>query len=114
MLFHKYVGENVEVTNFMSHFSMFVPTKSDVKLDNGNMGHAQVIGIILCHFTNCPIIYPVVPVYYYPGNNSNNISSGDLKFILVFKKLHMNILNIVILYTLKVVLGDHPTRLGKH
>ena len=29
-------------------------------------------------------------------------------FILVLRKLHMNLLNIVILLTLKVVLGDHP------
>ena len=46
VLFHKYVGTNVAVTNFMSHFSMFVPTKATAKLENGNMGYAQVIGII--------------------------------------------------------------------
>ena len=84
MLFHKYARENVAVTNCMSHFSMFVPTKSDVKLANGNMGHAQVIGIILCRFTNCPIIYPVVPVYYCPGHPSNTILSGDFKFHIGF------------------------------
>ena len=33
--------------------------------------------------------------------------------ILVFKGLHLNLLNIVNLFTLKVVLGDHPTRLAK-
>ena len=59
---------------------MFVPTKSDVKLANENMGHAQVIGIILCHFTNFPIIYPVAPVYYCPGHPSNTILPGELKF----------------------------------
>ena len=32
------------------------------------MVHSQGIWIILCHFTNCPIIYPVVPVYYCPGH----------------------------------------------
>ena len=32
-------------------------------------------------------------------------------YVLVFKKLHLNLLNIVTLLTLKVVLGDHPTRL---
>ena len=36
VLFHKYGGENVAVTNFMSHFSMFVPTKATAKLANGN------------------------------------------------------------------------------
>ena len=87
VLFHKYARENVAVTNCMSHFSMFVPTKSDVKLANGNMGHAQVIGIILCHFTNFPIIYPVVPVYYCPGLPSNTISPGALKWRVGFKKV---------------------------
>ena len=71
----------------MSRFSMFVPTKSDVKLANANMVHAQVIGIVLWNFTNYPIIYPVATVYYFPGNPSNTISSGELKFHLGFQKV---------------------------
>ena len=70
----------------MSHFSMFVPTQATVKLDNGNTGHAQGIGIILCCFPTCLIIYPVGPVYYCPGHPSNTISSGALNFYIVFKK----------------------------
>ena len=62
VLFHKYGGENVAVTNCMSHFYMFFPTKATVKLANGNTGHAQGIGIILCRFPNCSITYPVGPV----------------------------------------------------
>ena len=81
-LFHKYGGADVAVTNFMSNFSMLVPTKATVKLANVNTGHAQVIGIILCHFTNCSIIYPVGPVYYFPCHPSNIISLGALKFYL--------------------------------
>ena len=73
VLFHQYFGENVAVTNFVSQFSMFVPTKYDVKLANGNMGHDQVIGIILSRFTNCTILYVVVLVYYCPGHPSNII-----------------------------------------
>ena len=46
---------------------MFVSTKATVKFSNENTGHAQGIGIILCHFTNCTIIYPVGPVYYCLG-----------------------------------------------
>ena len=80
MLFHKDGGANVPVTNCMSHFSMFSPTKATVKLANINMVHSQVIGITLCHFTNCSIIYPVGPVYYFPVHPSNTISSGTLKF----------------------------------
>ena len=76
VLFHKYGGENVGVTNCMSHFSMFIPTKANVKLYNGNTLHAQVIGMISCNFPNCLIIYPVVTVYYLPGHPSNTIPLG--------------------------------------
>ena len=62
LLFHKYVGNNVAVINCTSPFYMFVPIKSDMKLANVNMVHAQGMGIILYLCTNCTIIYPVVPV----------------------------------------------------
>ena len=84
VLLHKYGRKNVAVKNCMSHFSMFVPTKATVKLANGNTGHAQGIGIILCRFPNCSIIYPVGPVYYCPGHPSKTISSGALKFYIGF------------------------------
>ena len=84
VLFHKDRGANVAVKICMSHFSMFVPTKSTVKLANENTGHAQGIGIILCRFPNCLIIYPVGSVYYCPGQPSNTISSGALKFYIDF------------------------------
>ena len=87
VLFHKYGGSNVTATNYMSHFSMLVPTKDTVELDNGNTVHAQGIGIILYRFPNCSIIYPVVPVYYCLGHNSNTISSGTIKFNAVFQKV---------------------------
>ena len=111
MLFHKYGGANVSVTNRMSETFMLVSTKATVKLDNGNTGHYQVIGIIICFFPNYPIIYPVLTVYYCPGHPSDNISSGALKCFLVFKRLHLKLLKIVILLTLKVVIGYHPTGL---
>ena len=111
VIFFKDGGENDAVTNFMSHFSMFFQTKATVKMANVNMVHTQGIGFILCCFTNCSVIYPVVPVYYCPRRPSKTISLGALKFMLVFKRLHMNLLNIVTLLTLKVFLGNHPTRL---
>ena len=111
MFFYKNGGANVAVTNFMSKISMFVPTKATVKLTNGNTGHAQGIGIILCRFPNFLIIYPVGPVYYFPGHPPNAISSDVLKFYVVLKKLHLNLLNIVTLLNLRVVLGDHHNRL---
>ena len=66
---------------------MFVPTKATVKLDNGNTEHAQEIGIILYRFPKCLIIYPVGPVYYFPGRHSNTISSGALKFYIGIKNI---------------------------
>ena len=66
---------------------MFFPTKATVKLDNGNTGHAQGIGIILCHLPNCSIIYPEGLVYYYLGHPYNTISSGALKFYVGFQKV---------------------------
>ena len=65
---------------------MLVPTKATVKLANGNTVHAQGIGIILFCFPNCPIIYPVGPVYYCPGLPLNTFSPGALKFYVYFQK----------------------------
>ena len=110
VLFHKYGGANVSVKNCISNFPMFVLTKATVKLANENMVHVQGIGVILCRFPNCSIIHPSGTVYYCPGHPSNTISSGPLKFILVLKRLHLNLLKIVTLLNLKVVLGDHTTR----
>ena len=91
---------------------MFIPIKVNAKLDHGNMGHAQVIGIVLCGFPNGPIVYPLGPVYYCLGHPPNTISLGYLKFYVCFQNLHLNLLNIVILLTLKVIIGDQPTRLA--
>ena len=52
VLFHKDGGDNVGVSNCLSQFSMFVPTKSNTNPANGNTGYAQGIEIILCHFKN--------------------------------------------------------------
>ena len=71
----------------MSHFSMFLPTKATVKQDNRNRLHYQVIGIILFHFPNCSIIYPVGPGYYCPSQPYNIISLGALKLYVEFKNV---------------------------
>ena len=55
VLFYKYRGENVSVANCMSHFSMFILTKSTMEVANVNTGHAQVNVILLCCFDNYPI-----------------------------------------------------------
>ena len=66
---------------------MFVPTKATVKLANGNTGHAQGIGIVLCRFPNFPIIYTVGPVYYCPGHPPNTIALVALKLFVGFQKV---------------------------
>ena len=83
---------NMEEQNFCCHkfhviLFMFVPTNATVKLDDGKMVHAQVIGFVLCHFPNCPIIYPVGPVYYFLDLPSATILLGDLKFHAGFKNV---------------------------
>ena len=87
VLFHKYGGANFALTNCMSHFSMFFPTKATVKLSNGNTVYDQIIVIVLCCSPNCSIIYPFGPVYYFPGHSSNTISSGALKFYIIILKV---------------------------
>ena len=89
VFFNKNGGENVSIKNCMSRISMFVPTKATVKLANVNTGHDQVIGINLCQFTYCKIIYLVVPVYYFSSHPSNTISLGALKFYVGFSKYYV-------------------------
>ena len=105
MFFHKYGEANVAVTNCMSHFSMFVPTKATVKLANGNTVNAQVIRIFLCRFLNCSILCPVRTVYYCLSNPSKTSHQVSSNFMLVFKMLHLNLFDIVILLILKFVLS---------
>ena len=88
VLFHKDGGANFGVKNCMSHFSMFVPTKANMKLANGNTGHTQGIGIILRSFPNFPIIYPVGLVHHCPVQPSNTISLGYLKWYVIFLKVN--------------------------
>ena len=107
VLFNKYEGENFAVTNCMSHFSMFIQTKYTVKLANGNTLYSQVIGIILCHFPNCPIIYMVGSVYYCPGQPSNTNSSGAQHFFVSFQKVTSEPLEHCNFFAIKVVLGNH-------
>ena len=65
---------------------MFAPIKATLKLANGNMVHDQGVGIILRRFHNCLIIYLVGTVYNCPGQPSNTIPSGALKFYAGFQK----------------------------
>ena len=92
MLFCKNGGTNFIVTNCMSKFYMFVPTKATMKLDNGNTVHAQVFGIVLYTFPNCSIIYTVLPVCYCPGHPSNTSSSIALKFYVGFQNVTSELL----------------------
>ena len=87
VFFHKYRGSNNRVTNFIPHFYLFIPTHANLKLANGKIGNDQGIGVVLYHFKNCPVIYPLGPVYYCPYCPSNSISSGNLKCSDSFQKV---------------------------
>ena len=89
---------------------MLVPTKATLKFANINTVHTQGTGIILYHFINCPIIYTVRPVYHCTGHPSNTISLSAFKFYVGFQKVTSEPLEKNI-FTLKVVIGDHHTRL---
>ena len=66
---------------------MYVPTRSNVKLADTNMGHAQGIEIILYQFTICPNIHPLGQAYFCPVNLQNTISLGTLKWYVGSKKV---------------------------
>ena len=53
-----------------------------MKLADRNTAHVQEIGIILCCFPKCTII-----VFYCLGHPSNTISSGALKFKVIYEPL---------------------------
>ena len=90
---------------------MFFPTKDTVKLANGNTGQTQGIGIILCHFPNYCIIYLVRQVYHCPCHSSSIISLDALKFYVGFLNGTSEPIEHCIFIIIKVVIGDHPTRL---
>ena len=50
VLFHKYGGANVAVTNCMSHFSVFVPTKATVKLAKETRDMSKELGLVYVAF----------------------------------------------------------------
>ena len=110
MFFNKYGGLNIVITNWFLNFSILVPTRANINFYDGNTGHAQVIGIILCKFPNCSNIYTLGPVYYCTDHPSNTISLDALKFHFGFKRFDLNHLNTVNLWTLKASLGGQNMR----
>ena len=94
---------NTEDKNLLSqitcHIFLYIwPTKATVELANGNTVYSQLVGVALCHLTKYSIIYLVVQVYCFPSRPSNTTSLLLSIFMLVFKRLHLNLLNIVIFY----------------
>ena len=111
VLFHKYGGANVAVTICMSHFYIVSPTKATVILDNGNMENYQVIGIIYVPFLTVLLYNQWEQFMIVQVTLPTPSHQAPSNFKLAFKRLYLNFLNIVALLTLKVVLGDYPTRL---
>ena len=90
---------------------MFVPNKATAKLANEKMVHAQGIEIILCCFPNYSIMYPVWKFIIFQVTPTTPYHQGISSCMLDLKRLDINLLNILILLTLKVVPRYHPTRL---
>ena len=67
-----------------------------MKLVNRNTGHAQVIGVILCHFHNCYIISGGGEVYFFQVTLTTPYNQVPSNSMVVFKRLHLNLLNIML------------------
>ena len=80
-----------------------------VKLANGNTVHAQLIGIVLYFFVILYIQWGDFIIFHVTFPTPSDWV--PFNFIFNFKRLHINLLNILILLTLRVVLGYHSTRL---
>ena len=94
VLFHKHWTEKVGFYDWSSKLSMLFPTRANVKLFDGKMGLAEVTGIILCWFTNYPVIYPAVLVYYCTCYPLKTISSVALKYYDEFQNKKIWTINI--------------------
>ena len=66
--------ENQMLQSQISCHTFLCFPQPNLKMANGNTKYAQGIGIILCRFPKCSIIYPVGPFYYYSCHPSNTIS----------------------------------------
>ena len=107
VLFHKHIGVNVAVTNCMSYFYMFVPTKDTMKLAIETWETTKEFGLFYVAFLTVPLFiqrYQFIIVKVNLPTPSNHVPSD---FMLDFKRLRLNILEIVTLLTLKVILGDY-------
>ena len=83
-----------------------------MKLANENTGHAQVIGTVYVAFLTVQLYIHLDQFIIFQVTLPKLYHQVPSSFILVFKRLHLNLLNIVTLLTVKVVLGDQPNRLA--
>ena len=107
-VFHKDVESNVRATNSIPYFSMFFPTKANVKFSNGNMVNSQVIGIFYVFLKHLPLYILRGTFVTFQVTLTIPYHWVTLNVMLVFKMIRLNLLNIVILCTLKIVCGGHP------
>ena len=73
MLFQKYGGENIGVANYLSGFLLLLLDRVNIKLNDGNMGHIQGIGIILSQYSNCQKISRGTILLMYSSSFKQNI-----------------------------------------
>ena len=81
-----------------------------MKLANGKRYMPKELGLFCFAFLTVPLYIQweqfIIFQFTLP-TPSNQVPSN---FMFAFKRLRLNLLNIVTLLTLKVVIGDHPTR----
>ena len=113
LLFHKYVGANVAVTNFKSHFLYLSQPRplwnwpiETRDMPKGLEFFYVVFLTVVLYIQWCQFIIVQVAL----TTLSHQVPSN---YMLVFKRLHINLLNVFSLLTLKVVLGYHTTILKK-
>ena len=56
------------LSKIVCHTFLCLSQPRPLKMANGNTGNYQGIGLFLCRFSNCYILYPVGLVYYFPGH----------------------------------------------
>ena len=113
MLFHKYRGANVAVTNWMSQFLClsqpsplwnWLTETRDMPKELGLFYVSFLTVILYIHQEQFIIVQVTIPTPY---------NKAPSNYMLALKRLSMKLLNIVTLLNFKVVLGDNPTRLKK-
>ena len=109
VLFRRYGGSNFAVKIACLTFLCFLPLMAlwNWLMETRDMTKELILFYIV--FLTVPLYiqwYKFIIVQFTLPTSSHPVPSN---FMFFLKRLHLDLLNIVTLLTLKVVLGDHPT-----